>query len=294
MCRDPWAGLWAPSSLWLLECWLLAGLRTEADLPGWHWHCPSLPRGSVAALRSVRRCKRRTPGPPAEKGLHEADAVAWCWGGEAQQESEQSVERGERDFGWWGCRIHLQNIFSLGPGCVFWGRQPLDPSGCLSCSPPGAALCIAVPQPPAPSPIWVYIPVHSHSSPGGGHGRAPSGPLMTTSVSACHRAGWFSSDFYLHLRNLDGICAQWAPSPRSCQFRGEGGGWGGLPRHQAQRRCPDGLQSEAVAPTSQQSWIPGRDRAGEHSHQGLPPPSQAPCLPWSDLAYAIGPSSSRS
>ena len=36
------------------------------------------------------------------------------------------------------------------------------------------------------------------------------------------------------------------------------------------------------------------ETVGEQSHQGLPPPSRAPSLFWSDLAYATRPSSSRS
>ena len=36
------------------------------------------------------------------------------------------------------------------------------------------------------------------------------------------------------------------------------------------------------------------ETVGEQSHQGLPPPSRAPSLFWSDLAYATRPSTSRS
>ena len=112
---------------------------------------------------------------------------------------------------------------------------------------------------------------------------------MATSVSAPLRASYFYSDFYLHLWNLEGICACWVPSPRSCQFLGVGR-LGRPPCHQAQRSCSDGLWSGAAAPISLWSWIlgfsiPGRDRRGwgwggwGQSHQSLTPSSHPGPLP---------------
>lgn len=78
---------------------------------------------------------------------------------------------------------------------------------------------------PQPQP---HLGLHSCVQPQqpGGHGQATSGALMVTSALAPLSADYFDSDFYLHLWNQEGVFGWWVPSPRSCQFAGEG--WGGL------------------------------------------------------------------
>lgn len=83
------------------------------------------------------------------------------------------------------------------------------------------------------------------------------------------------------------------PAPGAVSFGGEG-----VVGEDSPVTRPRGV---ALMGFDQRQWLPPlgshgfqAETTGEQLHQGLPPPSWAPSLSWSDLTYATGPSSSRS
>ena len=83
------------------------------------------------------------------------------------------------------------------------------------------------------------------------------------------------------------------PAPGAVSFGGEG-----VVGEDSPVSRPRGV---ALMGFNWRQWLPPlsshgfqAETVGEQSHQGLPPPSRAPSLFWSDLDYATRPSSSRS